>query len=172
MAGQPLSTPPSREDEATDVSARMWWGILISALALITVLCAYLVWDIVSNRDRILRLMQTQTPPPITRDTPPPAVTLPVDTAQIETPVEPADPEPQPPAETDEPPCYVVVGAFSSMDNVIRMEERLAAMGYAYERIGGGSVTRVAIRTSCAADRLQEVLNDARARIHPEAWIY
>jgi hypothetical protein len=78
------------------------------------------------------------------------------------------------PAPTAEPEkaCYVVVGAFADTLNVERMESRLAEMGYAFERLPGRSIIRVAIRSSCDPVALQNVLDDARARISDQAWIY
>ena len=67
-------------------------------------------------------------------------------------------------------PCFVVVGAFSDATNVAKMVERLKSMGYVTEEIKGGSLTRVAIKTSC--DNVQKVLTEARSSINPEAWIY
>lgn len=163
-------------DEVPDVSTRMWWGILVSAIVLITILCAYLAWDIISHRDQLQRLPVL--PPAVIADT--------MDTAATQSP-EPVTPEDgsqgsdsagaavdtstrQP--DTGREPCYVVVGAFSDTANVLRMESRLAEMGYPAERLPGRTITRVAIRASCDPVALQNILEDARARIHPQAWIY
>ena len=51
------------------------------------------------------------------------------------------------------------------------MVARLESMGYVPEEIKGGSLTRVAIKTSCEQGNLQKVLNEARSSINPEAWI-
>jgi hypothetical protein len=81
-----------------------------------------------------------------------------------------------PPKETSQQPddsfCYVVVGAFKDASNISRMEERVISMGYEVEKIQGGALTRVAIKTSCDKQVLQQTLNDARAKLNPEAWIY
>ena len=69
-------------------------------------------------------------------------------------------------------PCFIVVGAFSEQGNVTRMIERVNALGYTSEQITGGALTKVAIRTDCDPTNLNTVLNDARAKINPEAWIY
>jgi hypothetical protein len=66
----------------------------------------------------------------------------------------------------------VVVGAFSDPSNVNKMVDRLTGLRYAPEQIKGGSLIRVAIRTSCDQDSLQKMLNEARTSINPEAWIY
>lgn len=158
----------------SDSTSRLWWTILATALFLITVLCAYLAWDILSNRDTVNRIiaitndtLETSSPDVIIVDTL--EVTqeeLPADTNVI------AEPEPEPELVPVEEPCFVVVGAFSNPDNVVRMEQRLADMGYTSEKITGGSLTRVAIRTTCDQATLQKTLNDARATINPDAWLY
>ncbi|HUR31738.1 MAG TPA: SPOR domain-containing protein, partial [Saprospiraceae bacterium] len=167
----PVTTGPG----ITDSTSRLWWVILATALSLITFLCGYLAWDILSNRNTINQYVA------ITNDTlanaSPDIIVidtldfieepLPEDTLEkVEPPVEPVTPQ------NNEPPCFVVVGAFSNSDNVSRMEERLKGSGYIAELIKGGSLTKVAIRTSCDKSTLQKTLDDARATINPEAWIY
>ena len=173
---------PEREEETvvatgkiSDSTSRLWWVILATALFLITILCAYLAWDIFSNRDQVNQIIA------ITNDTlanSNPDIII-VDTIAVireELPADtPSTPEPEPIVEVPEPiedPCFIVVGAFTQSDNVARMEQRLASMGYVSELIKGGSLTRVAIRTSCDETTVQKTLNDARSNINPEAWIY
>jgi cell division septation protein DedD len=74
--------------------------------------------------------------------------------------------------EITEPPCFIVVGAFTKQENVNNMIERLRGLGYKPEEIKGGTLTRVAISTSCEKENLQKVLGAARASINPESWIY
>lgn len=160
-------------------TSRLWWTILTTALILITVLCAYLAWDIFSNRDNINRIiavtndnLETSSPDiiivdtlefieePIPADTP--VAQIPETTPEDELPI----------IEEEEPVCFVVVGAFAQEENVIRMEERLINLGYEVEKIEGGSLTRVAIRASCIKEDLQKTLNEARSTINPDAWVY
>jgi cell division septation protein DedD len=142
---------------------------------LIAILCAYLAWDILSNRHKLDELTQIY---PDTTVATPPVVNAPVDSTPVTvtpvdepetTPVE--ETQPQAPIETGES-CYVVVGAFSDLSNASRMMERLSSMGYIGEEIKNGALTKVAIKTTCNATTLQKTLNDARASINPEAWIY
>ena len=168
----------TEEPDTTDSTSRMAWFILTSSLVLITLLCAYLAWDIISDRKRINQY--TQLNPDtlvITNEFDIPVVMDTLDNREDSIPVvepevkqdtvkEPAVTEPTP------PPCFVVVGAFSNSDNVTRMEERLKKLGYTSAQIKGGSLTRVAISTSCDKDNLQKVLNEARSGINPESWIY
>ncbi|HQW04049.1 MAG TPA: SPOR domain-containing protein, partial [Saprospiraceae bacterium] len=80
-----------------------------------------------------------------------------------------------PPDNTQQPnssPCYVVVGAFTDPTNISKMVDRLTSLGYESELLKGGSLTRVAIRSSCDQEALQKLLNDARSSINPESWIY
>lgn len=166
---------PVTQHGISDSTSRLWWTILASALFLITLLCGYLAWDILSNRDKMSRYiavtndtLETSSPDVIIVDTldfieeP-----LPADTAEM---VEPEVVENIP--EEIANPCFVVVGAFSNADNVERMEGRLKELGYTTELIKGGSLTRVAIRTSCDQGTLQKTLNDARSSVNPDAWIY
>jgi hypothetical protein len=146
----------------------------MAAIFLIAVLCAYLAWDILSHRDALLNA--TSLPVPTTEilsadtlasDSVVPAEqdTVALDVTDI--PVTSPVPTPEP-----ENACYVVVGAFADTLNVRRMESRLAEMGYAFERLPGRTIIRVAIRSSCDPVALQNVLDDARARISDQAWIY
>ncbi len=173
---QPSNSPAGDDDEAPDASVRMWWGILIAAIILIAVLCAYLAWDILSHRDALLNATSLPAPEAImpsgdtlAADT---LTAVEQDTVALEvTDIPVITPET---SQTSEPQdgCYVVVGAFADTLNVERMESRLAEMGYAYERLPGRSIIRVAIRSSCDPVALQNVLDDARARISDQAWIY
>lgn len=165
------------QDRIDESTSRLWWIILSSALVLIAVLCAYLAWDIISNRHRLNDLKQiypdtsatTRVPEAVT----PPDTTLlevtnqplPSDTLQETTPVSVASP-------STEKACYVVVGAFSDPENINRMIDRLTSLGYEAHQINGKTLTRVAISTSCETSNLQKVLNVARSTINPEAWIY
>jgi len=186
---RPEIVPVESRSEVTidETSSRLWWTILATALVLITVLCAYLAWDILSNRyklkDRIvakpdttIQIKPTPTPPVLsdtsfTQDTP----EVGKDTEQV------AEPVPEPVTETpkqeakqtpDKSFCYIIVGAFKDASNVSKMEERLIGLGYEVEKITGGTLTRVAIQSSCDKTILQQTLNDARSQVNPEAWIY
>lgn len=161
-----------------DSTSRLWWIILSSALVLIAVLCAYLAWDIMSNRNRLNDLKQiypdTITSTRIGEDPTPdkpvvttePAITTPTEPAVNQTPVQEVKPN-----ETDTP-CYIIVGAFSDPANVARMVEQVTGLGYTAEEMQGRQLTKVAIRTSCDPASLQKTLTDVKATIHPEAWIY
>jgi hypothetical protein len=163
------------QDEIDEHTSRLWWMILTIALILIAVLCAYLAWDIISNRNKLNEFKQiypggttgtSLDDRPYTPDT----IPLPVENIPIKEP-EVKDPNISGGAQEEiVNPCFVVVGAFSDAGNVTKMVDRLKAMGYISEEIKGGALTKVAIKTSC--DSLQKVLNDARSSINPEAWIY
>lgn len=167
------------ESSLDEISTRLWWMILISAIVLITILCAYLAWDIISNRHRLNDIKQVSPDTMgITRvePAPLPAGTSSDSTSGSDTP-EVKVPSPVTPADTSSPPsqdesCYIIVGAFTDPANVTRMMDRLTALGFTAEQIKGSSLTKVAIRTSCEPQSLQKVLNDARSSINPEAWIY
>jgi cell division septation protein DedD len=165
------------QPDINESTNKLAWIILSSALILITLLCAYLAWDIISDRQRINQ--RTQSFPdtlaitnefdiPVKMDsvvthTPPVAETPPVEKPDtIEKPAV---------QESTEPPCLIVVGAFTNQANVIKMMKRLQSLGYKAEKIIGGKLTRVAISTSCDKENLQKVLSEARASINPEAWI-
>lgn len=173
---EPSFAPETKRD-ITDSTSRLWWIILAIALVLITILCVYLAWDIISNRKRINQYVA------ITNDTiavsnPDVIIVDSIDLIEEEIPVDTTpifEPEPEPDPiipETNGTPCFVVVGAFSNADNVARMETRLKELGYAVEQIKGGSLTRVAISTSCDQETLNKTLTEARSAINPEAWIY
>ena len=182
VTDQEYPVPESEAEtiEKTDIAdstSRLWWTILMGALILITILCAYLVWDIISNRKRLNQYiaitndsLATTTPDIIIIDTLDTiAEEIPVDSQQISEP----EPEPEPVIpKSNEKPCFVVVGAFSNPDNVTRMEARLKELGYAVEQIKGGTLTKVAISTSCDKESLNRTLAEARSGINPEAWIY
>jgi hypothetical protein len=170
-------TPPPAQHVISDSTSRLWWIILATALFLITILCAYLAWDIFSNRERVNQIVA------ITNDSlanASPDIII-VDTIDVveeelpsDTPVvtEPVEELPEPEPEKIEKPCYIVVGAFSKNENVINMENRLQGLGYTTEQIKGGNLTRVAIQSACDRQTLQSKLNEVRASINPEAWIY
>ena len=159
-------------------TSRLWWMILTSALILIAVLCAYLAWDIISNRNRLNDLKQIYPDSSAIsssedslniQDTTP----LDVQNIPIEEPVVNEDSNTTDVTKNEiTNPCFVVVGAFSDPENVAKMVSRLESGGYAVEKINGGALTKVAIKTSCDPTELQKVLNDARSSINPEAWIY
>lgn len=162
-------------------TSRLWWVILVSALVLITVLCAYLAWDILSNRSKLDELKQVYPDSVVTVIVWDTARTS--DTTHLQVQPKPI-PEPEPentetplpiPERTEKPDesfCYVVVGAFASENNVTRMSDRLSSAGYTVQLISGSTLTKVAIKTSCNKDTLQQILNDARTAINPESWIY
>jgi cell division septation protein DedD len=153
---------------------------------LITVLCGYLAWDILSNRDRLDTLTNNYPEYPIPSQDDSAQIVdstqyevkpLPTDTQSSPVDETPAEPSPEPPVKQTPPAptgdaCYVVVGAFADPANIVRMEERLSSLGYTSEQLKGRSITRVAIRTSCDKESLNKVLSEARASINPEAWIY
>ncbi|MBK9984394.1 MAG: SPOR domain-containing protein [Saprospiraceae bacterium] len=159
-------------------TTRLAWGILASSLILITVLCAYLAWDIISDRQRINE--RTQLHPDTLSITNEFDIPVEMDTVIAHTPPEAEKPPVEKPdtiekpvvQESTEPPCFIVVGAFTNQENVSKMMDRLRGLGYKSEKIAGGTLTRVAISTSCEKDNLQKVLSEARASINPEAWIY
>ena len=166
------------QERIDETTSRLWWIILTSALVLIAVLCAYLAWDILSSRHKLNDLKQNY--PDTLADTRITEVPTPIDTATIadgEVPViNDHQSNQQTPAvetpSTNSSPCYVVVGAFSDATNITRMVDRLTGLGYVPEQIKGGSLIRVAIRSSCDQDSLQKLLNEARTSINPESWIY
>lgn len=165
------------QDRIDESTSRLWWIILSSALVLIAVLCAYLAWDIISNRHRLNDLKQVY--PDTSASTRVPEIGLPSDTTQLEVTNQPLPEdtiqESLPVAkenQVNENACYVVVGAFSDPENINRMVDRLTSLGYETHKISGRTLTRVAITTSCETSKLQKVLNDARSTINPEAWIY
>lgn len=169
---------PPVKHELPESTSRLAWIILTTSLVLITILCAYLAWDIISDRQRMNQLTQTSTDTlTITNEFDIPVV---MDTSQVQedTAIKPPPPEEpvaiEPPVvkEETETPCFVVVGAFSNPDNVTRMVQRLESLGYKSAQIKGGSLTRVAISTSCDKNNLEKILNEARSAINPEAWIY
>ena len=175
-----------REVTIDETTSRLWWTILATALVLITVLCAYLAWDIFSNRQK-LDVKTMAKPDSTTQVEPTPVPPVAMDTSTQETPevtkdTEPvAEPVPNPVPEApkheattspDKSFCYIIVGAFKDADNVSNMEDRLISLGYEVEKISGGTLTRVAIKSSCDKTILQQTLQDARSKVNPEAWIY
>jgi hypothetical protein len=163
--------------ELPESTSRLAWSILASALLLITILCVYLAWDIISDRRRINQLTQLQPDTLIiTNEFDIPFVMDTVDNEEDSVPKTTTIPQPdtiQPPVTQEEQnPCFVVVGAFTNADNIARMEQRLADLGYKSKQIKGGALTRVAISTSCDKANLEDVLNKARSTINSEAWIY
>ena len=173
----PVEEVISQQNQIDQSTSRLWWIILTSAIVLIAVMCGYLAWDIISNRQKLEELKALSPDTTRLQDT----LTV-VDTTTVpvqETPVTPVpEPviEPTTPTPTDTKPsgsnCYVVVGAFTDQSNVTKMVDKLVSLGYTAEQIQGGSLTRVAIRTDCDPANLQKMLNDARTSINPEAWIY
>ncbi|MGB4846330.1 MAG: SPOR domain-containing protein [Saprospiraceae bacterium] len=162
--------------DINESTTRLAWVILTSALVLITLLCAYLAWDIISDRQRINQLTQlypdtlaitNEFDIPVKMDTT--HTPLVAETPTVEKPDTIEKPSVQEPTE---PPCFIVVGAFTNQENVNKMMDRLKGLGYKSEKILGVTLTRVAISTSCDKDNLQKVLSEARASINPEAWIY
>ena len=164
------------QDRIDESTSRLWWIILSSALVLIAILCAYLAWDIISNRHRLNDLKQLYPD----REAPAqvPDTSVPADSTHYE-----VTPQPIPDLEqvtdtteevkeTIDNPCFIVVGAFTDTANVTRMMARLNDLGYEAEQISGKTLTRVAIKTSCDQTNLQKVLDEARSNINPEAWIY
>jgi cell division septation protein DedD len=165
--------------EISEATTRLAWIILTSALILITVLCAYLAWDIMSDRKKIDQLAQLYPDTLVlTNEFDIPVKMDSLNTHHDSVPVTPppvAQPEPAKEpvvAEETGTPCFVVVGAFSNPGNVKKMVERLEGLGYKATEITGGSLTRVAIRTSCDKDNLEKILNEARTGINPASWIY
>lgn len=178
---------PSTSSPIDENTSRLWWIILVSALLLITVLCAYLAWDIISNRKRLNELASIYTYTDTIPGQPLNDTAQIIDSTALEVQPLPTDTQSAPsvkeepkvtPPPVEEKPvddgtyCYVVVGAFADPANVVRMEERLSSMGYTSEQLKGRTITRVGIRTSCDKETLQRVLSEARASINPESWIY
>jgi cell division septation protein DedD len=171
-------TVTSDQPEIAESTSRLAWIILSSALLLIMLLCAFLARDIIRDRQRINQMagnnadtmmITNEFDIPVLMDT----EKVQQDSETITTPVE----EPktiEEPAETQvtEPPCFVVVGAFTNPENVNKMMDRLEGLGYKATKIEGGSLTRVAISTSCDKTNLEKILNEARSGINPESWIY
>lgn len=167
-----------KQVEIDEHTSRLWWTILTIALILIAVLCAYLAWDIITNRNKLIDFKQIYPDStagtslddrPYTPDTTP----IPVENIPIENPIAKEDSNASDVVQEDiTNPCFVVVGAFSDPANVTKMVDRLKSMGYVPEEIKGGSLTRVAIKTSCDKTNLHKVLNEAKSSINPEAWIY
>lgn len=165
------------DEDTPDVSQRMWWGILVSAILLITVLCAYLAWDILSHREMLVSAKIIALPAIVSdsakadvsgnklSDT----IVIPV-TSDLLQPVIDTMVQPSPAQPSGN--CFIVVGAFADTANVVRMEVRLREMGYVPVRLPTRSLVRVAIQCTCDPVALGNVLDDARSRIHPQAWIY
>lgn len=166
----------------SEKTSRMWWTILATALILITALCAYLAWDILSNRQKINTTATTNeievdpgtmdevaTIPDTTIENQeiPYTDSIPAETNDVQT-----TPETPTTPEIVGTPCRIVVGAFGNPENVSRMKEKIASMGYASEEIKGGALTKVAILTSCDKTTLQQTLDAARSSINPDAWVY
>ena len=168
----------------SDNTSRLWWMILTIALFLITILCVYLAWDILSNRQNLNPITYADQDT-INTGNMDDVVTIP------DTSITPIDipykdsivteiPEPETIPETEEPSkpeivdkaCFIVVGAFSNADNISRMVTRITSMGYEAEQINGGALTKVAIRSGCDKITLQKILNEARSSINPESWVY
>ncbi|MGB4818721.1 MAG: SPOR domain-containing protein [Saprospiraceae bacterium] len=177
VAPSPPTEEQIRHQERIDEStSRLWWIILTSALVLIAVLCAYLAWDIISNRNRLNDLTQVyqdtsatiRIDEPINTTDTTNTENIPVNTDTSSGEIPPAENTQQPTSS----PCYVVVGAFTDPANISKMVDRLTSLGYVSELLKGGSLTRVAIRSSCDQEALQKLLNDARSSINPESWIY
>lgn len=174
------STPDEeqlRHQENIDEStSRLWWIILTSALVLIAVLCAYLAWDIISNRNKLNDLNQVYQDTSATSRVDDPLTTIDSTGSGNEPVVTDTSAEVIPPPENikqpDSSPCYIVVGAFTDPANISKMVDRLTSLGYESELIKGGTLTRVAIRSSCDQETLQKLLNDTRSTINPESWIY
>ena len=166
------------EPVIADSTSRLWWMILATALFLITVLCAYLAWDIFTNKKKLDHITSVEDGSSVTGNMDD-VVTVP-DTTIVNEDIIYRDsiqdivPDTitQAPPEVVDPPCLIVVGAFANPQNVDRMIERLQSLDYEYDLIKGGNLTRVAIKTSCEKNSLQDMLNTARSSINPEAWIY
>ncbi len=170
----------------SDNTSRWWWMILVIALFLITILCAYLAWDILSNRYQLKPDIYADQDTVNTGNmddvvTIPDTSIIPIDIPYKDSIVnEVPDPETTPRPEPEEPSkpeiigkaCYVVVGAFSNAENITRMVSRINSMGYEAEQLTGGALTKVAIRSSCDQAALQKTLTEARSSINPEAWVY
>ncbi|HZV71967.1 MAG TPA: SPOR domain-containing protein [Saprospiraceae bacterium] len=162
----------------SESTTRLAWIILTSSLVLITMLCAYLAWDIISDRKRINEITQfnpdtlavtNEFDIPVQMDT----QSAQNSTVTVTPPIEKPDTIEKPAVqENTESPCFIIVGAFTKVENINNMIERLQGLGYKSEQIKGGTLTRVAISTSCDKENLQKVLGEARASINPEAWIY
>lgn len=180
---QTTTSPPhdlheTVENENDSVSVNLWWGILISALLLISFLCAYLAYDIITNRDRVPSFLDepvvnteidTQT-----NHNSEDAEIIKADTGTSDPNHNNTDEETQQLSQPifDSSLCYIIVGAFSDIDNIIRMEESLAKAGMKSVRLPGANFTRIGIPTSCDPAEKMQTLEKAKSEITPQAWIY
>lgn len=176
----PISNEPERvEAEPDSVSANLWWGILISALILISFLCAYLAYDIISNRNRVPDLGEQ--PIVVIQDSVSYQPTTSIDSVDevqpdtnsgtIDSPAT-TQPTQVEPMTQDPTACYIIVGAFTDEDNMIRMEEKLSSAGMQSARITGSNLTRIGIPTACDQASKLQTLQKAKSEITAQAWIY
>ena len=68
--------------------------------------------------------------------------------------------------------CYVIVGAFGVSSNVDRMIDRLEGMGYGVATMPNRGLTQVGVTSTCDSLQIDKVLEDMRANVEAQAWIY
>ncbi len=66
--------------------------------------------------------------------------------------------------------CIIITGAFSSYENVSKMEELLAQNGYEVYISEYGPYTRVGFTYDCSNVDLEDYLNNIRRHIEPKSW--
>jgi cell division septation protein DedD len=75
---------------------------------------------------------------------------------------------------SDYPPkkeCVIIVGAFSSKDNIQNMQSRLSEQGYTVYLSDVQSLTRVGVYAPCPSREILQELRTIRQEIEPAAWI-
>ncbi len=67
--------------------------------------------------------------------------------------------------------CVIIVGAFSSKENVSKMKSRLSEEGYLVYLSDLESLTRVGVYSPCPSNEILQELRTIRKDIEPAAWI-
>lgn len=67
--------------------------------------------------------------------------------------------------------CVIIVGAFSSKDNIQNMQSRLSEQGYNVYLSDAQSLTRVGVYAPCPSKDILQELRTIRKEIEPAAWI-
>lgn len=172
---------PPVEAQYSKAGSKLLWYVLLGAIVLIAGICFWLALDIIQQRSALLAgstpedTTSTLSEEVIAEDT---IAMSETDTFMVQEPEENLTDTTQttiiesPEVKPDTSHCYIVVGAFTSDENIQRMMVRLNDMGYTAVKLSGGNLTRVAIQSACERHELQQTLDKARSTIHPEAWIY
>src|SRR5690606_35305418 len=172
---------PPVEPQYSKAGSKLLWYVLLVAIVLIAGICIWLALDIIQQRAALLAgstpedTTSTLSEQLIAEDT---IAMSETDNFMVQEPDENLTDTTQttiiesPEVKPDTSHCYIVVGAFTSDENIQRMMVRLNDMGYTAVKLSGGNLTRVAIQTACERHELQQTLDKARSTIHPEAWIY